>query len=406
MKKELSRLTVLLVTIGNLLPITGTTAMDDASMRRDFVAPENRAAKFQQADSFFPHRTALPGDKVLPLPRVNGTFKPDYEWQGRNYSIEEFNEHTKTNALLILKNGKIVTEIYRNGSKPESRFISWSTGKSFVSTLVGMAIEDGYIDDVRDQLTKYLPALIGSAYDGVSIRDALQMASGVEWDEESYSFSDLSIPLNRGWEYSIVQHRYRFVEGANELPRAHEPGVKYNYNTLETCILGWLVETTTRQRMTKYFEQRLWQPAGMEFEASWVIDGPQDIGREMAGGMLAASLRDYGRFGLMMLNGGKSNGRQLVSEAWVREATTADRDAVGYGKLYEGYPLGYGYQWWLFPNGHFEAQGIYGQLVYIAPKDNVVIVKLSHWPEPWVDDMELESYTFFNAVIEALKETD
>ena len=400
--------TLLLVSIGIAPSILYAADSDAEALRRDFVMPENRAAKFQRPDSFFPHRIAKPGNNVLQLQRaeLDEEFELTYEWEGNTYSIDDFNERTRTNALLILKDGKIVTEMYRNGSTPASRFISWSTGKSFTSTLVGMAIEDGYIDDVNDPLTKYLPSLTGSAYDGVSIRDALQMSSGVEWDEESYSFSDLTKPLNRGWEYSIVKHQYRFVEGANELPRAYAPGEKYNYNTMETCILGWLVETTTKQRMTHYFEQRLWQPAGMEFEASWIIDGPEEIGREMAGGMLAASLRDYGRYGLLMSNGGSLNGKQHVSEQWVRAATIADREAVDYGNLYEGYPFGYGYQWWLLPNGHFQAEGIYGQFVYVAPDDNVVIVKLSYWPEPWVESMEFEGYAFFNAVIEALKKTD
>lgn len=398
-------ISILLMTTGIIPLVIRAADTEEEAMRRDFVMPENRAEKFRQPDAYFPHRVAMPGDSVMQLPRSASAdkFNVTYEWEGETYTIDEFNERTRTNALLILKDGMIVKEIYRNGSTPDSRFISWSAGKSFVSTLVGMAIEDGYIDGVNDQLTKYLPALKGSAYDGVSIRDALQMSSGVEWDEESYSFSDLTKPLNRGWEYSILKHQYRFVEGANELPRAHEPGEKYNYNTMETCILGWLIENATKQRMMSYLEKRLWQPAGMEFKASWMIDGPEEVGREMAGGMLAASLRDYGRFGLMMSNCGNLNGRQHVSEEWVRKATTADREAIDYGNLYEDYPLGYGYQWWLQPNGHFEAQGIYGQLVYVAPEDDVVIVKLSYWPEPWVDSMEFESYAFFNAVIEALE---
>jgi len=404
-KKNVTTLTVLLL-FATVVVSPGLFAADtDAEKaRRDFVKPDNRAEKFRQPDAYFPHRVAIPGSNVLQLPRseLADEFEVTYELEGNTYTIDDFNERTRTNALLILKDGKIVKETYRNGATPESRFISFSTGKSFTSTLVGMAIEDGYIDGVNDQLTRYLPALKGSAYDGVTIRDALQMSSGVEWNEESYDFSDLSKPLNRGWEYSVIQHQYRFVEGANELPRAHAPGEKYNYNTLETCILGWLVETATKQRMTRYFEERLWQPAGMEFKASWIIDGPESIGREMAGGMLAASLRDYGRYGLMMSNGGRLNGKQHVSEEWVQAATTADREAVDYGNLYEDYPLGYGYQWWLLPNGHFEAQGVYGQLVYVAPEEDVVIVKLSYWPDAWVDSMEYESYTFFNAVIEAL----
>jgi CubicO group peptidase (beta-lactamase class C family) len=118
---------------------------------------------------------------------------------------------------------------------------------------------------------------------------------------------------------------------------------------------------------------------------------------------LLAALRDFGRFGLMMANGGRANGKQIVPPEWVKAPTTPDRDAIRYGELYEGYPLGYGYQWWLFDNGRFEAQGIFGQLVYVAPEEKVVIVKLSHWPDAWVEDMEYESYAFFQAVIDALR---
>lgn len=391
-----------------LVPLIASVAVagNDEEGRRAFFDPENRAHKFQTPDEIFPSRRLSASPTPLPLPRAElpGDFEIRYIWQGQTYGVDEFNERTRSNALLILKDGKIVTEIYRNGSTPETRFISFSTGKSFTSTMVGMAIEDGFIGGVNEQLTKYLPGLIGSAYDGVSIKDALQMSSGVEWDELSYDFTDLSKPLNYHWEHSLVQQRYRFVEGANGLPRAFEPGTKYNYNTLETCLLGWLVENTTGRRLTTYMEERLWHPAGMEFDASWSLDGSEEIGREMAGGMLAASLRDYGRFGLLMMNGGRAGNRQIISSNWVQEATTADRDAVAYGSLYEDYPLGYGYQWWLFPDGRFEGQGIYGQLIFVAPDEGVVIVKLSAWPEAWVDEMEFESYTFFDAVINALAE--
>jgi hypothetical protein len=379
-------------------------ASDGEQGRRQFVAPEQRAEKFQQPETWFPARRMTASPQPLPLPDFDrpADFEIRYEWQGESYGIDEFNERTQSNALLILKNGRIVVENYRNGSTPQTRFISFSTGKSFTSTLVGMAIEDGYIDSTADALTQYLPALIGSAYDGVTIKDALQMASGVEWDESSYDFADMSKPLNYLWENSVVRQRYRFVEGANALPRAAEPGTKYNYNTLETCLLGWLVENASKRRLATYMEERLWHPAGMEHDAAWLLDGPESIGREMSGGMLAASLRDYGRFGLLMLNEGKAGERQIVSPGWVQEATTPDRAAVDYGVLYEDYPLGYGYQWWLFPGGNFEAQGVYGQLIFVAPKDDVVIVKLSAWPEAWVDDLEAESYAFFEAVIAAL----
>jgi CubicO group peptidase (beta-lactamase class C family) len=379
-------------------------AEDDEDLRRAFFEPENRAHKFQAPDEIFPARRLSASSAPLPLPpaELPDGFEIRYEWEGATYGIDDFNERTRSNALLILKNGAIVSEVYLNSSTPETRFISFSTGKSFVSTLVGMAIEDGHIKDVDELLTNYLPGLTGSAYDGVTIRDALQMSSGVAWDELTYDFKDLSKPLNYHWEHSMVRQRYRYVEAANGLPRAYEPGTKFNYNTLETCLLGWLLENASGQRLTTYMEERLWHAAGMEFDASWMLDGPESIGRELAGGMLAAALRDYGRFGLLMMNDGRVGDRHIVSSDWVREATTVDGDAVAYGSLYEDYPLGYGYQWWLFPDGRFEGQGVYGQLIFIAPDEGVVIVKLSAWPEAWVDAMELESYAFFEAVIDAL----
>ncbi|MFQ6003927.1 MAG: serine hydrolase domain-containing protein [Woeseia sp.] len=395
----------LLVALSSMIIAAPQSEPGSKEGRMAYFEPEGRSIKFQRTDRIFPSRIVEAGSNtwILEKSDMAGEVEFRYEWDGTVYGVDDFNEQTNSNALLILKNGKIVTEIYRNGSTPASRFVSFSTAKSFTSTLVGMAYEDGYIDDVNDPLTKYLPSLTGSAYEGVTIRDALQMLSGIEWDEEAYDWADESILLVKHWNRSMVGHRYRFIEGANELKRANTPGAKYHYNTLETCILGWLVETVTKQRLSRYFEDRLWQPAGMEFDAAWGLDGPADIGREMSGGMLTATLRDYGRFGLMMANNGEANGKQLISPEWVRAATSADRDPIQYGNLYEEYPLGYGYQWWLFENGRFEAQGVYGQFVYVAPKDDVVIIKLSYWPDAWVDELESESYAFFDAVIDALK---
>ena len=382
-----------------------------AGQRTAFFDAEDRHIKFRAVEEYYPVRLASPGSNVLPLePAVlPDEFNINYEWNGATYSLDDFNKRTNTNALLILKDGQVVTEIYRNGTTPETRFISFSTAKSVTSTLVGIAYEDGLIDDLADPLTKYLPALVGSAYDGVTIRDALQMLSGVEWDEASYDWEDETKPLIQLWKGAMVENRYRFVEGANTLPRAHPPGTKYNYNTLDSSILGWLVETVTQQRLTQFMEERLWHAVGMEFEATWALDGPESIGREMAGAALNATLRDYGRYGLLMANGGTINGKQIISQDWVTAATTPDREPIMFGNLgygpvpLEDYEQGYGYQWWLFPNGHYEAEGVYGQFIYVAPEENVVIVKLSYWPDAWANELQYEGYAFFTAAIEALR---
>jgi len=388
-----------------LLLLVGMVALADETDRRAFFESDDRAQKFQSVETIFPVRKVRSGREVWKLPKspkASG-FAVRYEFADAEFGIDEFNERTKSNALLILKDGEIVYEKYLNGSRPSTRFMSFSTAKSFTSTMVGIALEQRRMGSVDEALVRYLPALIGSAYDGVTIRDALQMVSGVEWDQLVYDWADETKPLVFLWRRSLVEQRYRFVEGANSLRRAHSPGQQYNYNTMETSLLGWAVENAANQRYAAYFEEQLWQPAGMEFDAAWILDGPEDLGREMAGGGLLASLRDYGRFGQMMADGGRANGRQIVSADWVKSATTPDRDAIQYGKLYDGYPLGYGYQWWLVDNGRFEAVGVYGQFIFVAPEENVVIVKLSYWPEAWVDDMEYESYAFFDAVIDALR---
>lgn len=394
---------LLVVTIAAGWPGGTVSAGEDA--RRDFFGPDHRADKYQRAEQIFPTRMVHAGRDVWQLPASERPLPEDfrYEWQGATYGVEAFNQRTNSNALLVLKNGTIAHESYLNGALPSTRFISFSTGKSFTSTLVGVALAKGLIDSLDDPLTRYLPALTGSAYDGVSIRQALQMTSGVKWDEESYDWSDTSKALVRNWLGSYVEQRYRMVEGANELPRAHPPGEHFNYNTMESSILGWLVENVCRQRLAAFMENNLWRPAGMEFDAAWILDGPEDVGREMAGGGLLATLRDFGRFGLLMARGGEAHGQRIVPNEWVQAATRPGSDAVAYGKLYPDYPLGYGYQWWLLPNGRFEAQGVYGQLIYVAPADDVVIVKLSYWPEAWVPALEMESYAFFDAVIEALR---
>jgi CubicO group peptidase (beta-lactamase class C family) len=150
--------------------------------------------------------------------------------------------------------------------------------------------------------------------------------------------------------------------------------------------------------------EKLWKPLGAEAPARWVLDQPGEAGREMAGGGLQVRLRDFGRFGLLFANRGEWHGRQLLPAGWMEAATQPHDPHVEYGHLTQGSPLGYGYQWWLFPGEHraFTAQGIHGQFVLVDPVEKVVVVKLSSWQRAWENDKEAETYAFFTAVVEAL----
>jgi len=274
--------------------------------------------------------------------------------------------------------------------------------KSITSTLVGMAIEDGHIDSVQDPLSRYLPALKCGVYEGVTIRDALQMMAGVLFDQPTYDQKDDSIPFTRVHRESVIEWRYRFVDAANSLPRAGAIGEKWVYSTMNTALLGSLVETAVGERLATYMSRRLWKPAGMEYDAEWYLDGPPEIGREQAGGNFAATLRDWGRFGLLALHQGRANGNQLISSEWFQAATKPDRPPIEYGSIIPGSRLGFGYSWWLLKDVGFMAQGVHGQLLLVDPTTNVVIVKFSTWDTPWDGDLELECYAFFEGVVRSL----
>lgn len=174
------------------------------------------------------------------------------------------------------------------------------------------------------------------------------------------------------------------------------------YSTMNSALLGCVVETAVGERLATYMTRRLWQPAGMEFDAEWYLDGPPEIGREMAGGSFSATLRDWGRFGLLALHYGKASGRQLISSDWFRAATKPDRDAIQYRKIMDGSAMGYGYSWWLLEGKGFMAHGIFGQILFVDPSSGVVIVKLSAWDTPWDGDLKLECYSFFDGVVREL----
>jgi len=403
------RIVPVLLMIAVLMPMTGYTDTFE-NRRHAFLKPENRAVKFQNPHEYHAYRSVRRSERVLALKKADkqDLFMPLYTWKGKSYGADEFYERSLTNALLVLKNGKTVVERYRNDSNERTGFISFSMAKAVLSLLVGMASEDGHIKSLHNPLTHYLPGLSGSAYAEVSIENALQMLSGVDFDSP-WDVVDPTVNPDiffRARRDCVVRHRFRFVEVANTLRRNRPVSVKFCYNNMDSAVVGWLLETVVQKRLSTYMQERLWQPAGMESDAYWLLDGPVEIGREFAPGGLVATLRDYGRLGQLILNKGKMNGTQLISPAWIAASTTPNNQQVQFGHLIEGYPFGYGYYWWLLPGGEICAQGAFGQFIYIAPHSKVVIVLLSYWPKVWVDDMEMECYAFFNSVIEALDQSN
>jgi len=376
----------------------------DLQKRRDFLLPADRIRKFQTAYEAFPLRSVGQADDVWQLrhsPRQD--FSPRYTWQGNEYGIDEHLKRTYTSGISILKGNDIVYEKYLHGSHPRTQFFSFSAAKSITSTLVGLAVNDGYIKDINDPLTKYAPFLTQGPYSNVTIKQAVQMLSGIQFDEATYDFNNQKFPFSRLHNEAIIEQRYRFVEGANTLSKTTEPDKKWIYNTMNTALLGAVVENATRMRVARYMEERLWKPAGMDAPAHWYLDGPPEIGREQAGGNFSTTLRNWARFGRLFLTGKNHHGEQVIPKSWVEEAIRPDSPTLSFGNIMPDSPLAYGCGWWLHPNGLVMAQGVYGQILALLPKSDVVIMKASHWPDVWSRELETESYAFFKAVEAALE---
>jgi CubicO group peptidase (beta-lactamase class C family) len=382
----------LAATVLATVPAHGAVPPALQSVRRHMLDADVNALTFHEMGRIFDTSKVPAGRDVWKLPQAE--VKPDftYPFDGKTYSADEGLERTYTNALLIIKHGKIVTEIYRNKTNADTHFVSFSMAKSITSILIGDALADHYIHSIDDPITRYVPELKGTGYDGVTIRQALEMRSGVDYDER-YDFSHPSLAAAM-FEEALVENRIRFAAFAKILGRAYPPGSRFNYSTLETEVLGWVLRRATKQSISHYMTERLWKPAGMQSYGFWIMDGPPPVGREFNGAGFNAVLRDYGRLGLLMLRDGRGpGGRQLIASDWVHESTDA-RDSK---PVEPGSPLGYAYQWWtLAGTNAYTAIGLQGQFIFVDPDTDTVIVKLSYFP-PGNMDAERESVAFLQA---------
>lgn len=302
--------------------------------------------------------------------------------------IDEYMSTQNTAGLVIIQDGKIRFERYGLDFDAAGRWTSFSVAKSFTSTLVGAAIQDGYIASLDDKVSQYIPGLRGSAYDDVTVQQLLTMSSGVRWDEDYEDPASDVAQFNKAKPDDGLDATVSYMR---KLPRAHPPGEVWHYNTGETNLIGVLVSSATGKSLAQYLQERIWHPAGMEASATWLRSS---TGSEIAGCCLQASTRDFARFGLFVLANGFAGDKQIVPADWFAAATTKQKDIGLPGR-------GYGFQWWTFDDGAVAAIGIFGQGIYIDPKRRLVIATNSNWtratlgPEPEIRDA-------FHARIKAL----
>ena len=316
-------------------------------------------ANFSNMERAFLTRAVPRGDgPVSPLPQGPEMTLPD--------GVATWIEARNVTSLLVLHKGRVVQERYLHGTQAEDRRISWSVAKSFLSALIGIALAEGQIASLDDPVTRYAPQLQGSAYDGTTIRQLLEMTSGLEFDED---YLDYDSDINRmGRVLALGGSMDGFATGLSA--RAAPPGARWKYVSIDTHALAMALRGATGRALPDLLSERIIVPLGFEAAPYYITDGD---GVAFALGGLNLMTRDYARFGLMVAQMGRYNGRQVVPADWIAASTVPSAPTP------EG-ALQYGLHWWMPADaraGEFYAHGIYGQYIYADRARDVVIVVTS-----------------------------
>lgn len=363
------------------------------------LTPDVAINTYRNIDRLFPTRVIKAGETPSELPEAKLPLETmiKHEQGGKTYDLYDFLYMNNVTGFLVMKDGKVVYEIYQRGNSKETRWMSMSVAKSIASTLVGAAIRDGYIKSLDDNVVKYVPALAGSAYDGVSVRNVLMMSSGVKWNE---TYTDPESDRRDLLRAQIAQQRDGAMAVMAKLPRAAEPGTVNNYSTGETQVLAEIVYGAVGKPLAEYLSEKIWIPYGMEADANWWLDSPDGV--EIGGSGLSATLRDYARFGQFFLDGGLAGGEQVLPEGWTEEASSTKT-------FPDGRTLNYGYMWWPIRSGSdaakadksYTASGIFGQYIHINPTKRIVIAVTGAASKP-VGKYCIDPFVFFDSVARAL----
>ena len=336
-------------------------------------------ANFSNMDAAFLHIALPAGAAPAQLPQGAPLTLPA--------GMAEWMEARRVTSMVVLKDGNLVHESYALGTGPQDRRIGWSLAKSFISALTGVVVADGAIASLDDPVTLYVPRLEGSAYDGASVRDVLLMSTGVTFDED---YDDYYSDINRmGRVLALGGLMDNFASALTETFAT--PGTDWQYVSIDTHVLGMVIRGATGRSVTDLMGEKITAPLGLEAAPYYLTDG---AGVAFALGGLNMTTRDYARFGQMMAQRGRWQGRQVVPQDWVLTSTTASAPTTP-----DEY--GYGFQWWMPRDARsreYMGRGIYGQYLYINETTNVVIALTAADPAFRQGRIQRENIAWFRAI--------
>jgi CubicO group peptidase (beta-lactamase class C family) len=320
-----------------------------------------------------PHRIVGKPAQPSPLAAAPAAATYTYRHEGAQHGVDDYLRRQRVTGLMVLKDGAVTVERYGYGRGPDTRFLSASMAKSIVGLLVGVALAEGHIRSIEDLAKAYVPALAGTTYGETSIRDLLQMSSGIRFAEQYDGGDSLDALIadtvgqrSAGGAAVLLPYRERRVA----------PGALFYYSSADTQALALVLRGATGMPLSDYLATRIWQPMGAQDDASFLLDAQ---GQEAAFAFLHATLRDFGRLGMLLANDGAVGGRQVVPASWVRDATMPLRPHLQ-PAIASAY-FGYGYQFWTFPGERrrFALLGVRGQAIFVDPQLRLVLVQTAVW---------------------------
>ena len=337
--------------------------------RVTYFATASLVGSHSHLDEIFPGRLIRKAPTPSRLVRVA---EPRITWtfEGAQLTLDDYFARNPTTGLLVARGDNILVERYQYGRTDRHRLTSWSMAKTVTAMLVGIAIAEGHIRSIDDLAAAYVPELATTEYGRTSLRDLLQMSSGVRFSEEYSGRDDMA---------TLAMNTYRLVGAGgpsavtpfNE--RVAAPGTKFSYASAETQVLGLVLARAISGPVAEYLEQKIWQPMGAEADATWLVD---NSGQEATFCGLNAVLRDYARLGLLLAHDGHWRGRQIIPAPWIMDATTIREDQPHLRPGTATPIFGYGYQTWILPTKRrmFILWGVRGQRIFVDPDNKLVMV--------------------------------
>jgi CubicO group peptidase (beta-lactamase class C family) len=394
--------------------ITGNSNLDPADIPpADWDrAPWNRWS-FQNIRKILPTEDVSRGTRpAIPMPQdlrdIGGVEFGAVD--GSQMTVDQLLQDTFTDGFLIAVDGKVIHESYHNGMTPDTQHLAQSVSKSVVSTVAGILIGRGLLDPARP-VTDVLPELADTAWNGALLQHVLDMTSGVKFDE-TYTALDSDIaktdvacgwkPIPTGADPATHWPASMWEQILSLKVQVAEHGTRFDYRSIETDVLAFVMQKASGKGLAQLVSDELWSKIGAENDAFFTVD---PAGYALADGGFSATLRDFARFGLLNLNDGKIGDNQVIPKSWIDDTRSGPHGLFDdFGR--ETLPnFCYRNKFWIEDTTRqtIIALGVFGQMIYISPEDNLVAVKLSTFPDFLNTEFEVNTLNAIRAVAMAHK---